>query len=153
MPKHSAGLLPFRRRNGAIEVLLVHLGGPFWSTRDAGAWFIPKGEIEPGEDELAAACREFREETGFEPSPPFLPLGEIRQRSGKRVTAFAFEGEADPAALRSNTFAMEWPPKSGRMREFPEVDRAAWFDLPAAGARINQAEAGFLARLSRLALR
>jgi predicted NUDIX family NTP pyrophosphohydrolase len=147
MTKNSAGLLQYRRRNGAIEVLLVHLGGPFWSKRDAGAWFIPKGELEPGEDALAAARREFREETGFDAAPPFLPLGDVRQRSGKRVTAFACAGDCDPSALRSNTFVTEWPPKSGRTREFPEVDRAAWFGLGAAREKIHAAEAEFLARL------
>ncbi len=147
MAKASAGLLMFRRRGAALEVLLVHLGGPFWSKKDAGAWFIPKGELEPGEDALAAARREFHEETGFESSPPFLPLGEVRQPGGKRVTAFAFQGEGDPTALRSNQFVIEWPPKSDSMREFPEVDRAAWFAVPAAHAAIHPAEAEFLARL------
>src|SRR5947208_16106447 len=112
MDKMSAGLIMFRRTNAKREVLLVHLGGPFWAKKDAGAWFIPKGEINPAEDELAAARREFEEETGLKPAEPFLSLGSVKHKSGKKVIAWAFEGDCDPAALRSNTFKMEWPPRS-----------------------------------------
>ena len=166
----SAGLLLWRRRGhdsrgGApasppesIEVLLVHLGGPFWRNRDQGAWFIPKGEALPGESLLRTARREFGEETGFsspeEPvrddaSSPYLPLGAARVSHGKRVVIFAFEGDCDPARLRSNTFAMEWPPRSGRMGTFPEVDRAAFFPLAAAQAVIHPSQRVFLDRLAR----
>ena len=147
MAKKSAGLVMYRIRGGALEVLLVHLGGPFWAKKDAGAWFIPKGEIEPGEDELAAAQREFEEETGFKPAGPFIALGSVRQKGGKVVTAWAFEGNCDPAALKSNTFKMEWPPRSGKQREFPEVDRAAFFTIEAAREKIHPAEFELLGRL------
>jgi len=136
MAKESAGLLFFRRRAGALEVLLVHPGGPFWARRDLGAWSIPKGEVLAGEDPLAAARREAREETGLRAAGPFVPLGAVRQRGGKRVAAWAVEGDFDPAALRSGRFEMEWPPRSGRRQSFPEVDRAAWFGLDEARARI-----------------
>jgi len=119
-------MLLYRRRGGAIEVLLVHPGGPFWARKDEGAWSIPKGEYAPGEDALAAARREFREETGSEATGEATPLGAFRQPSGKIVDAWAVEGDLDAAAIKSNTFSMEWPPRSGRMHEFPEVDRAAW---------------------------
>lgn len=134
-----------RQRDGKPEVLLVHLGGPFWASKDA--WFIPKGEIEQGEDELAAAKREFREETGFQPEGTLVPLGSAKQKSGKTVTAWAFEGDCDPAALRSNTFEMEWPPRSGRVREFPEVDRAGFFTIEAAQEKMNAAEFELVKRL------
>jgi predicted NUDIX family NTP pyrophosphohydrolase len=134
--RESAGLLLFRRAAQGLEVLLVHPGGPLWARRDAGAWSIPKGEVEPGEDALAAARREVEEETGLRAAGPFLPLGAVRQRGGKRVAAWAVEGEFDPAALRSGRFEMEWPPRSGRRQSFPEVDRAAWFGLPEARRRI-----------------
>ena len=147
MAKKSAGLVMYRIRGGALEVLLVHLGGPFWAKKDAGAWFIPKGEIEPGEDELAAAQREFEEETGFKPSRPFIALGSVKQKGGKVVTAWAFEGDCDPAALKSNTFKMEWPPRSGKEREFPEVDRAAFFTIEAAREKVHPAEFALLQRL------
>jgi len=147
MAKKSAGLVMYRIRGGALEVLLVHLGGPFWAKKDAGAWFIPKGEIEPGEDELAAAQREFEEETGFKPSRPFIALGSVKQKGGKVVTAWAFEGDCDSAALKSNTFKMEWPPRSGKQREFPEVDRAAFFTIEAAREKIHPAEFELLGRL------
>jgi predicted NUDIX family NTP pyrophosphohydrolase len=132
------------------EVLLVHPGGPFWANKDAGAWSIPKGEYEEGaEDPLECALREFEEELGS--SPPargaLTPLGEVRQKSGKRVTAWAAEGDIDPGGIRSNTFTMEWPPRSGREQEFPEIDRAAWFPLDEARERINPAQAAFLDRL------
>jgi predicted NUDIX family NTP pyrophosphohydrolase len=150
MPKRSAGMLVFRRRD-TIEVLLVHPGGPYWAKRDDGVWSIPKGEVEPGEEPLPVAVREFREELGQDPptSPP-LPLGEIRQAGGKRVEAWAAEGDLDVAVVRSNTFAMEWPPRSGRIGEFPEVDRAAWFDVRAARSKILPGQVAFLHRLEDL---
>ncbi len=146
----SAGLLPYRRRNGRIEVLLVHPGGPFFARRDLGVWSVAKGEIDPGEDALAAAVREFREETGFEPRGPYRPLGAVRQHAGKIVQAWAFAGDYDPARLRSNTFALEWPPGSGRIAHFPEVDRAAWFDLEEARRRIVPGQRPLLDRLEAL---
>jgi predicted NUDIX family NTP pyrophosphohydrolase len=149
MPKASAGLLMFRT-SPALEVLLVHLGGPFWTKKDAGAWFVPKGEIEPGEDTLAAAKREFQEETGIEPKGPFLALGSVKHKSGKTVVAWAFRGDCDPSQIRSNTFRMEWPPRSGKMMEFPEIDRARFFTMEEARERIHSAEAEFLQRLAGL---
>lgn len=145
----SSGLLMFRRDGGAVEVLLAHPGGPYWSARDAGAWTLPKGAVDEGEDPLAAAQREFTEETGFAPAGPFQLLGELRQKSGKRITAWAFEGDADPAQLRSNLFELEWPPRSGRMRPFPEVDRVGWFDLEAARAKLLPGQAPFIDALER----
>lgn len=150
MPKKSAGLLLFRIRSCKPEVLLVHLGGPFWSKKDDGAWFVPKGEIQPGEDELSAAQREFKEETGFDPKGPFIPLGRVKQKSGKTVVAWAFEDDCEPSKLKSNTFQMEWPPRSGKQQEFPEVDRAAFFTLDAAREKIHPSEAPFLTRLASL---
>jgi len=132
----SAGLLLFRGEGAGLEVLLVHPGGPFWRSRDAGAWSIPKGGIEPGEDSLAAARREFSEETGGTASGEALPLTPVRQAGGKVVLAWAVRGDFDPASLRSNTFELEWPPRSGRTASFPEVDRAAWFPLPEARRRV-----------------
>jgi predicted NUDIX family NTP pyrophosphohydrolase len=131
------------------EVLLVHPGGPFWAKKDAGAWSIPKGEYDEGEDALACALREFSEELGSEPPSrsELTLLGEVRQRSGKRVTAWAAEGDLEPSGIRSNTFTIEWPPRSGRTQEFPEIDRAAWFPLDEARERINPAQAEFLDRL------
>jgi len=149
MAKKSAGLVMYRIRGGALEVLLVHLGGPFWAKKDAGAWFIPKGEIEPGEDELTTAQREFEEETGFTAAGPFVALGSVKHKGGKIVTAWAFEGDCDPAGLQSNTFKMEWPPRSGKQREFPEVDRAAFFTIEAAREKIHPAEFEFFERLRR----
>ena len=137
----------YRVRDGKLEVLLVHLGGPFWAKKDAGAWFVPKGEVEPGEDELGAAKREFKEETGFDPGDELQPLGSVKHKSGKTVTAWAFEGDCDPAALKSNTFTIEWPPRSGKQREFPEIDRADFFTVDAARDKIHPAEFEFLARL------
>ena len=134
----------FRRRGGAVEVLLAHPGGPFWVRRDDAAWTLPKGEIGPGEDALAAACREFQEETGFDSAPPFLPLGEVRQKSGKRITAWAFEGDADPDTLTSNLFEVEWPPRSGRMQFFPEVDRVAWFTPEEARRKLIAGQVPFI---------
>jgi predicted NUDIX family NTP pyrophosphohydrolase len=141
-------LLLFRRRGGEPEVLLVHPGGPFWARKDDGAWSIPKGEVEPGEDLLASARREFAEETGFRVEPPFIPLTPVRQASGKVVHAWAVEGDADPARLRSNLVTLEWPPKSGRHREFPEVDRAAWFSLAVAERKVVPGQRGLLAELT-----
>jgi predicted NUDIX family NTP pyrophosphohydrolase len=153
MGKNSAGLLMYRRQDSELEVLLVHLGGPFWAKKDAGAWFIPKGEVNPGEDELAAARREFEEETGVAPGVKLLPLGRVQHKSGKKVAAWAFEGDCDPAALRSNTFAIEWPPRSGKTREFPEIDRAAFFTLEAAREKMHAAEYAFVQRLVDLVAR
>ena len=147
MTKVSAGLLMYRKRNQQLEVLLVHLGGPFWAKKDAGAWFVPKGEVNPGEDELSAAKREFAEETGLAPAENLLPLGSVKHKSGKKVSAWAFEGDCDPAALRSNTFQMEWPPRSGKTLEFPEIDRAAFFTLDAAREKMHPAEFEFVSRL------
>ena len=128
MPRRSAGLLLYRRRQRGVQVLLVHPGGPFWARKDEGAWGIPKGEYSPGEDPLAAARREFAEETGaVPPAGEAVALGAFRQGSGKIVQAWALEGDFDPARLKSNTFTMEWPPRSGRTLEVPEVDRAGWF--------------------------
>jgi len=137
----------FRRQDRALEVFLVHPGGPFWKNKDDGAWSIPKGEYSQGDDPLEAARREFREETGFEPGTELIPLGEIRQPSRKIVSAWAFEGDCDPAGLRSNTFSIEWPPKSGQTREFPEVDRAAWFPIDVARTKLLKGQLGFLDRL------
>ncbi len=131
-----------------MEVLLVHPGGPFWAKKDVGAWFIPKGEVEAGEDELAAAQREFGEETGFAVGGPFIPLGRLDVRRDKIVVAWAFEGDADPSTLVSNTFSMEWPPRSGRRQEFPEVDRARFFPLAEAREMIGPGEREFLTRLA-----
>ncbi|HET7544810.1 MAG TPA: NUDIX domain-containing protein [Polyangiaceae bacterium] len=149
--KSSAGILLYRQRAAQVEVLLVHPGGPFWSKKDDGAWFIPKGELEEGEQPLTAARREFREELGAEPpnSQP-LSLGTVTNKSGKLIHAWALEGDFDPAQLKSNTFLLEWPRKSGRKREFPEVDRAAFFTLPDAEPKLHQAELPLLGRLRAL---
>lgn len=149
MAKISAGLLMYRKRQGSLEVLLVHLGGPFWKKKDRGAWFVPKGELNPGEDELVAAKREFQEETGITPTGDFLSLGAVKHNSGKKVLAWAFSGDCDPAAIRSNTFQMEWPPKSGRFADFPEIDRAEFFTVDAAREKMHPAEFEFLARLEQ----
>ena len=143
----SAGVLLFRRGAGALEVLLAHPGGPFWRGRDAGSWTIPKGLVAEGEPLLDAARREFQEETGLAPTGPFLPLGSIRQKAGKTVHAWACEGDADPARVRSNTATTEWPRGSGRFITYPEVDRCAWFSLDQARAKLNPAQAELLARL------
>jgi predicted NUDIX family NTP pyrophosphohydrolase len=146
--KTSAGLLVFRARDGALEVLLAHMGGPFWARRDEGAWTIPKGEFDEGEQPAAAARREFAEELGHEPPPgPLTDLGEIRQRGGKRVIAFAVQGDFDPARLRPGTFDLQWPPRSGRVQAFPEVDRVAWLDVDSARAKIVPAQTELLDRL------
>jgi predicted NUDIX family NTP pyrophosphohydrolase len=143
----SAGILMYRQTGPELEVLLVHPGGPFWRNKDEGAWSIPKGEMDEGEDAAVAARREFLEETGCALSGPLEPLGDIRQRGGKRVTAFAVEGDLDVDAIKSNTFEIEWPPKGGRMQSFPEIDRAAWFNLPAAHVKILQSQRQLLDRL------
>jgi predicted NUDIX family NTP pyrophosphohydrolase len=147
--KRSAGILMHRSRNGAREVLLVHPGGPFWAKKDAGSWSIPKGEYEDGEDARACALREFGEELGGPPPDgDLVDLGEVRQKSGKVVTAWALEGDADADEITSNTFTMEWPPRSGQQREFPEIDRAGWFALDEARERILPAQAPLLDRLA-----
>jgi predicted NUDIX family NTP pyrophosphohydrolase len=144
MPKKSAGLLMYRRRGGILEVFLVHPGGPFWQKKDAGSWSIPKGEYLPGEDPLEAAKREFQEETGIQASGEFIPLTPREQPSGKIISAWAFEGDCDASAIKSNTFLVEWPPRSGRQQEFPEVDRAGWFSIPVAKEKIIKGQSGFL---------
>jgi predicted NUDIX family NTP pyrophosphohydrolase len=148
MAKRSSGILLFRRA-AELEVLLVHPGGPFWAKKDLGAWSIPKGEHDQAEEAMACALREFEEETGTKPdSSDLADLGTVKQKSGKVVQAYALEGDLDADAIRSNTFTMEWPPRSGRQSEFPEVDRAAWFGLHEARERINPAQAAFLDRLA-----
>jgi predicted NUDIX family NTP pyrophosphohydrolase len=147
MPRRSAGIVLYRRRGPELEVLLVHPGGPFWARKDAGAWSIPKGEIEPGEDALAVARREFEEETGVRLEGEALALGPFRQSGAKTVEAWAIEGDLDPAGVTSNTFTMEWPPRSGRMQIFPEVDRAAWFTLAAAAKKMLRGQLPILEAL------
>jgi predicted NUDIX family NTP pyrophosphohydrolase len=148
MGKRSAGLLLYRRRQGAAEILLVHPGGPYFAKKDAGAWSIPKGEHAADEDPESAALREFGEETGTRPQGRPRPLGEIRQGGGKIVTAYALEGDLDAQTIRSNTCQIEWPPRSGRTQEFPEVDRAAWFGLDAAREKLIEAQRELLDRLA-----
>jgi predicted NUDIX family NTP pyrophosphohydrolase len=156
MPKRSAGLLLYRRvEEEGLEVLLVHPGGPYWANRDDGAWSVPKGELAEGEDPLEAAIREFREELGSQPPtdrPPVF-LGELRQSSGKLVSAWALEGDLDAGAVRSETFTMEWPPRSGQTLDFPEVDRAGWFGLEAARRKLVRGQAVFLDRLRERAVK
>lgn len=142
----------FRRRGGQLEIFLAHPGGPLWKARDTGAWTIPKGLIDPGEDSLAAARREFREETGIEATGPFLPLGSIRQKAGKVVHGWAWEGDADAAATTSNSAKMEWPRGSGRWVSYPEIDRCAWFDAVTAREKMNPAQSEFVDRLEQLLL-
>jgi predicted NUDIX family NTP pyrophosphohydrolase len=149
--KRSAGILLYRLSGGAPEVLLVHPGGPYWQNKDAGAWSIPKGESTDEEDAQACARREFQEETGTVLPPGALAdLGTVRLRSGKRITGYAAEGDLDAAAIVSNAFELEWPPRSGRMQPFPEVDRAGWFGLDAAREKLNPAQAPFIDRLREL---
>lgn len=140
----------YRFRNRRIEVLLVHPGGPFWAKKDRGAWSIPKGEYGPEEDPLTAARREFKEETGFEANGQFQPLTILKQPGAKTVAAWAFEGDCDAGAIRSNTFTMEWPPRSGKQREFPEVDRAEWFAIDRAKDKILKGQTGFLDELTKI---
>ena len=149
MPSKSAGIIAYRKR-GKLEVLLVHPGGPFWRSKDLGAWSIPKGEYADDEDAEVAARREFAEELGLAPSAPLIALGEIRQHGGKLVTAFAAELDVDVRSVRSNTFEMEWPPRSGRRQAFPEVARAEWFALDAAREKINAGQRPLLDRLEQL---
>lgn len=148
MPRASAGLLLYRRRAGTIEVLLGHMGGPFWARKDAGAWTVPKGELEPGEDAHAAALREFAEELGAPPPDgPDLDLGTIRQRAGKEVTAWAREGDLDPVTTAPPTVEVEWPPRSGRRVTYPELDRVAWWPLDQARRLVVSAQAELIDRL------
>jgi predicted NUDIX family NTP pyrophosphohydrolase len=157
-PKKSAGVLMWKRRDGPLRVLLVHPGGPFWRNKDAGAWSLPKGEYDGAENPLAAARRELVEELGpsaaaaaAAPDEAFVPLGEVKQKGGKIVTAFALEGDFDVAQLASNTFEIEWPPRSGRHQSFPEADRVEWFTLEAARAKILAGQLELLARVDTLA--
>ncbi|HEX5613372.1 MAG TPA: NUDIX domain-containing protein [Burkholderiales bacterium] len=145
--KKAAGLLLFREGPRGLEVLLVHPGGPFWAKKDDGAWSIPKGEFETGEEPLDAAKREFEEETGTRPEGEAIGLEPLRQAGGKLVHAYAMRGEFDPATLKSNTFSMQWPPRSGRQKEFPEIDRAAWFSIEEAERRILRSQAPLLRQL------
>jgi len=149
MAKHSAGLLLYRRRADSVEVLLVHPGGPFWAKKDLGAWSIPKGEYAEDEDPLAAARREFEEETGFPAPDNAIALGELKQAGGKIVVAWAAKGDCDPAKLISNTCEIEWPPRSGSKIEIPEVDRAAWFVIDEAKDRILKSQQPFLERIEQ----
>jgi predicted NUDIX family NTP pyrophosphohydrolase len=148
MAKISAGILLFRRRPAGVEVMLVHPGGPFWGRKDAGAWSIPKGLMDAGEDALAAAKREFLEETGMAIEGQCLDLGAHKQPGGKTIVAFAREGDFDPASLKSNAFSIEWPPRSGRMAEFPEVDRADWYARAEATEKINKGQKPIIAALA-----
>jgi predicted NUDIX family NTP pyrophosphohydrolase len=147
MAQISAGIMMWRRRAGAIEVLLAHFGGPYWANRDVGAWGIPKGLVEEGEDLELCARREFEEELGVRPEGAMTALGRVRLKSGKWIEAFALEGDLDAATITSNHFSIEWPPKSGRMQSFPEVDRAQWFPISAARLRINAGQSPLLDRL------
>jgi predicted NUDIX family NTP pyrophosphohydrolase len=150
MTRLSAGLLMYRIKDGRIEILLAHPGGPYFVKRDEGAWTIPKGEPKGNEDLLVTAQREFEEETGVRPTGPFMPLQPIKQKGGKVVHAWAFEGECEPGTVKSNTFLMEWPPKSGRQQEFPEMDRAEWFDLATASMKIKAGQEALVDELARL---
>lgn len=143
----SAGIMLWRRRGGGIELLLAHFGGPLWARKDDGAWAIPKGLLQPGETSEAAARREFAEELGVAPAGSLTPLGRIRQKGGKWVEAFALEGDLDPSVIRSNRFELEWPPRGGRLRSFPEIDRADWFDLEKARAKILPSQRPLVALL------
>jgi len=150
MPIISAGLLLYRKSGGRLQVFLVHPGGPLWSKKDTGVWSIPKGLVDQGENPLEGAKREFQEETGFTAAGQFTPLTPVKQKSGKVIQAWAIEKDCDPAMIKSNTFSMEWPPRSGRQQEFPEVDRAAWFDIEEAKQKISQGQAGLLEELERM---
>jgi predicted NUDIX family NTP pyrophosphohydrolase len=151
MPKQSAGLLIYRRRNGELEVFLVHPGGPFWRNKDQGAWSIPKGEFAPDDDPLEAAKREFHEETGFTAKGPFSAIQPLKQASGKTVHAWLMEGDFDPSQLRSNTFKLEWPRNSKKFIDVPEVDRAGWFSIALAREKILPGQLGFLGQLEAAA--
>jgi predicted NUDIX family NTP pyrophosphohydrolase len=153
MPKLSAGILLFRKRPAGVEVMLVHPGGPFWARKDDGVWSIPKGLVDEGEDLLAAAKREFLQETGMAVDGEFLDLGTHKQPGGKKIAAWACEGDFDPASLKSNTFSLEWPPRSGRLAEFPEVDRAAWCSIDDALEKINKGQKPIIAALEALVVR
>ena len=153
MPRLSAGLLVYRIRNGTLEVLLAHPGGPYFRKKDEGAWTVPKGELDPGENMLQAAQREFQEEVGLCPTGPFLPLSPIQQKGGKIVHAWACEGDLDPSAAVSNTFSIEWPPHSGKLQEFPEVDKVEWFNLEAARKKIKSKQRPLLDELERIVAR
>lgn len=150
MPRKSAGILLFRRTSGYCELFLVHMGGPFWAKKDEGAWSIPKGEFGDDEDPLEAARREFGEETGFPATGEAFPLGQVRQSGGKIVHAWAMEGDIDPSRVKSNTFAVEWPPKSGNRRRYPEVDRAEWFTVEAARRKILHGQSELIDRLEKM---
>lgn len=150
MDSLSAGLLMYRIKNGVIQVLLAHPGGPFFKNKDAGAWTIPKGEPIPDEDLFLTARREFEEETGLKPQPPFLPLKSIQQKGGKIVHAWAFAGDFDPQSLVSNVFTMEWPPKSGKQMQFPEIDRVDFFGLEVARTKIKAAQLPLIDELERI---
>ncbi len=150
MPRLSAGLLMYRIKDGSIQVLLAHPGGPYFVNKDDGAWTIPKGEPDADEDLLATAQREFEEETSIKPTSPFISLKPIQQKGGKIVPAWAFKGDCDPAAIKSNTFTMEWPPKSGRQMEFPEIDRAEFFDLATARKKIKAGQDALIEELEAL---
>lgn len=152
MPQLSAGILMHRIRSGAREVFLVHPGGPYWKNKDDGAWSIPKGRYDAGEEPLAAAKREFEEETGIAVDGSFVALGQFKQPSGKLITAFALEGDCDATSIRSNDFPMEWPPRSGRMQAFPEVDRAAWYSLEEARVKMAKGQRPILDAFTKLGL-
>ena len=148
--KKTAGLLLYRIRDAAVEVFLVHPGGPFWVKKDEGAWSIPKGEFADDEQPLSAATREFQEETGFSMEGNFMALAPLKQRSGKLVYAWALEGDCDAGAIKSNLFSMEWPPRSGKRQEYPEVDRASWFTLESAKRKIVPGQIAFLEELQQM---
>jgi predicted NUDIX family NTP pyrophosphohydrolase len=150
MPRVSAGLLMYRLCNGKLQVLLAHPGGPFFKNKDEGSWTIPKGEVEPGEDLLETAKREFKEETGMSPTGPFTALKPVTQKGGKIVHAWAFQGDCQPGAIVSNTFTMEWPPHSGRQMDFPEIDRADFFDVATARRKIKAAQQELIEQLEKL---
>ena len=150
MAKKSAGLLMYRYRDLKLEVFLVHPGGPFWAKKDEGAWSIPKGEYTDEEDPLTAARREFKEETGCEAAGDFIPLSPLKQPGGKVISAWAFEGDCPADAIKSNTFTLEWPPRSGKKAQFPEVDRAAWFSIEQAKKKILKGQIGFIEELCSL---
>lgn len=152
IPKISAGLLMYRKTKGRLQVLLAHPGGPFFTRKDDGAWSIPKGEAEPGEDLLECAKREFAEEIGLVPTGSFIPLAQVQQKGGKTVHAWAIEGDFDQSNIVSNVFTMEWPPKSGKQMEFPEIDRAEFFDIGVARQKINAGQIGLLDQLEEIEL-